>query len=338
MATIYITKQGAVLRKIGERLKVMYRSEVLLDLPLIHVEQVVIFGKASVTAAAVQTLLEKEIEICYLTQRGRFVGRLAPAVAKNVVLRRLQYQAAFDQKQTLGLAKRFVEGKLANMRTVLRRQAREQTANKQVSKECAHAADRIKAALARARKAKTVDQARGHEGDGSAAYFGVFNHFLKTKEFGFEKRVRRPPTDPVNVLLSFGYTLLMNDVFGAVNIVGFDPYVGYLHAERYGRASLPLDLMEEFRPIVVDAVVLSCLNKQILKAADFTTGVGRVCELTEAGRERFLEQYDARKHTAFEHPVLKQQTTYQQCFEQQARFLAKTLHGEFKTYPPLMIT
>lgn len=332
MATIYITKQGAVLRKIGERLKVMYRSDVLLDLPLIHVEHVVIFGKASVTAAAVQTLLEKEIEICYLTQRGRFVGRLAPAVAKNVVVRRLQYKAAFDAKRTLEFAKGFVHGKLANMRTLLMRQARELS-----SKDCAHAASRMKTALEHARKAKTIEQLRGHEGDGSAAYFGAFKHFLKTRNFVFEKRVRRPPTDPVNVLLSFGYTLLLNDLFGAVNMVGFDPYVGYLHAERYGRASLPLDLMEEFRSIVVDSVVLTCLNKGILKTADFTTGIGRVCELTETGRERFLEQYDLRKQTTFQHPVLNQQITYQQCFEQQARFLAKALHGELKTYPPLVV-
>lgn len=332
MATVYITKQGAVLRKIGERLKVTLRSEVLLDLPLIHVEQVVIFGKASVTAATVATLLEKEIEICYLTQRGRFVGRIVPAVSKNVLLRREQYRVAFDEKRTLLIAKGFVVGKLTNMRTVLMRAGREQR-----SQECQQAAEQLKAALKRAHKAKTLDQLRGHEGEGSAAYFSVFQHLLKTSQFTFEKRVRRPPTDPVNALLSFGYTLLMHDCFGAANIVGFDPYIGYLHADRYGRAALPLDLMEEFRPIIVDAVVLTCINKNMLTPEDFQEEMGQVTFLTEAGREKFLHAYEERKLAELTHPVLKQKISYRQCLEQQARFLAKTLQGELKEYPPLLI-
>jgi CRISPR-associated protein Cas1 len=215
--------------------------------------------------------------------------------------------------------------------------AREQNTNERAATALAKAVDQLKAALKRAQKARTLDQLRGHEGEGSAAYFGVLTHLVKTADFSFSKRVRRPPTDPVNALLSFGYTLLTTDLFGAVNVVGLDPYIGYLHAERYGRPSLPLDLMEEFRPIVVDSVVLTCLNKGILTRDDFTEGVGKVCALTDAGRERFLEQYEARKQTEFTHPVLKQTMTYQRCFEQQARFLGKTLQGELKTYPPLVV-
>lgn len=333
MTTVYVTEQGAVLRKTGERLRVTLKSDVLLEIPLIKVSQVVIFGKASITAATIAILLERGIEICYLTQRGRFIGRVVPAASKNCLLRRAQYQAAFDAKQTLVLARGFVTGKLSNMRAMLMRAARRD----QNGAEFEKAAERIKAAIDRAKKAKHLDQARGYEGDGSAAYFSVFGKLIKPPEFTFETRARRPPTDPVNALLSFGYTLLTNDLFSAVNLVGFDPYIGYLHADHYGRPSLPLDLIEEFRPIFVDSLVLNCLNKGILTRKDFQEELGQVTLLTESGREIFLQQYEERKRAEFTHPVLNQKMTYQHSFEQQARFLAKTLQGELKEYPPLQV-
>jgi len=332
MSTIYITEQGAVLRKTGERLRVTFKSKLLLDRPLIKVSQIVVFGQASITAATVQTLLEKKIEVCYLTQRGRFVGRLLPAPSKNGLLRRAQYQAAFDENHTLTLARKFVMGKLSNMRTMLLRASR-----KQGSAACEKAAVKIKAALKRAEKATQIDQLRGHEGEGSAAYFSVFGDMLIPSGFTFTTRERRPPTDPVNALLSFGYALLTNEIFSAVNIVGFDPYIGYLHADRYGRPSLPLDLMEEFRPAFVDSIVLTCLNNGMLKQADFQEEMGSVYRLTDSGLQTFLTRYEERKFATFQHPVLRQEVTYRQCFEQQARFLAKTLQGELKEYPPLLI-
>jgi CRISPR-associated protein Cas1 len=331
MSTIYITQQGAVLRKISERLKVTLRNEVLLDIPLIKVSQVVIFGKASITAATVATLLEHEIEICYLTQRGRFIGRIVPALSKNVLLRRAQYQNAFDATRSLALAKQFVKGKLVNMKTMLMRFARRD------GQDYKQAIKRLAAAVKKAQSAQNIEQLRGHEGDGSAAYFSVFQAFLKTEAFTFSTRERRPPTDPVNALLSLGYTLLTNEMFGAVNIVGFDAYLGYLHADKYGRPSLPLDLIEEFRPIFVDSIVVNCLNNQILTLQDFQEEMGHVVHLSDEGLTRFLNQYEERKLSSFKHPVLQQTVSYQQCFEQQARFLAKTLQGELKEYPPLMM-
>lgn len=224
------------------------------------------------------------------------------------------------------------------------------------------AVKRIKSACDSAEQVGDVDTLRGHEGDGSAAYFGVFNALLRPvardcapakkeaegetsispseKAQGwatFAKRVRRPPTDPVNSLLSFGYTLLANDMSAAVNVVGFDPYVGYLHAERYGRTSLPLDLIEEFRPVIVDSVVVSAINTGALTQSDFQEELGGIFKLTPEGRKTFLKLYEERKKTEFKHPVLGQTMTYQQCFEQQARFLAKTLMGELEAYPPLLI-
>ncbi|PID56978.1 type I-D CRISPR-associated endonuclease Cas1 [candidate division KSB3 bacterium] len=332
MAVVYIQEQGAVLRKTGERLRVTLKNTVLLDRPLINVSQVVVFGQASITAATVQTLLEKEIEVCYLTQRGRFVGRLLPAASKNGLLRRAQYRAALDAEQTLALARQFVIGKLSNMRTMLLRYAR-----KERSSAIEKAAEKMKAALKRSRKAVRIEQLRGHEGEGSAAYFSVFNEMIEPSEFSFRTRVRRPPTDPVNALLSFGYALLANELFSAVNIVGLDPYAGYLHADSYGRPSLPLDLMEEFRAPFIDSIVLSCLNKRMLKRADFQEEMGAVSRLTDSGLRVFLTLYEERKQAQFQHPQLKQTISYQRAFEQQARFLGKTLQGELTQYPPLMI-
>ena len=193
----------------------------------------------------------------------------------------------------------------------------------------------MKEAERAAEKCRDLDVLRGHEGDGSAAYFGVFGYMIK-QVLSFPGRVRRPPTDPVNAMLSFGYTLLHNDLHGACNVVGFDPYVGYLHADRYGRANLPLDLMEEFRPIVIDSVVLTCINKRIIQQEDFDVELGGAHRLSPDARRRFLLQYEERKNTEFKHPVFGYRMTYQRCFELQARLLGKFLQGELDVYPPLM--
>jgi CRISPR-associated protein Cas1 len=183
-----------------------------------------------------------------------------------------------------------------------------------------------------------VRKAQWLEGAGSAAYFGSFNQLIKGSEFQFEVRRRRPPTDPVNALLSFAYSLLRHDVQGAVNIVGFDPYLGYLHVERYGRPSLALDVMEEFRPLVADAVVLSILNKRLLKPSDFTSEpLSEAVSLTKEGLHTFLRLYEQKKQSVFKHPVLGRKCTYQEAFEIQARLLAKYLMGEIDKYPPLVL-
>lgn len=330
MSTLYITQQDSVLRKVDERLKVTQNGQTLLDIPLIKVSQVVLFGRVTVTAATVATLMEHGIGLCYLSEHGRYIGRLEPEFSKNSLLRVDQYRAAFDDGRKLEIAKRFVTGKLANMRVMLLRANREQE-----SYELGRAIDRLKDAERAAGASQDLDSLRGHEGEGSAAYFSVFGKLIK-QDFAFPGRVRRPPTDPVNALLSFGYVLLYHDVHSACNAVGFDPYVGYLHADRYGRANLALDLMEEFRPLIVDSVVLTCLNKRIIQRDDFVVELGDAHRLTDSGRKQFLLQYEERKNTEFKHPVFSYRITYQRCFELQARLLAKHIQGEIEAYPPLI--
>jgi CRISPR/Cas system-associated endonuclease Cas1 len=187
-------------------------------------------------------------------------------------------------------------------------------------------------------RTEKIDSLRGLEGAGSAAYFGVFGQLIRGSGFGFETRNRRPPLDPVNALLSFGYALLLHDVQSAVNIVGFDPYLGYLHTERYGRPSLALDLMEEFRPLVVDSMVLAAINRRVLVVEDFVTEpISGAVSLTPEGRKKFLRAYEQRKQSEFKHPVMGRKCTYQEAFEIQGRLLGKYLMAETEFYPPLVL-
>lgn len=332
MSILYLTQQDAVLRKEDERLKVTLKGEILLDLPMLKVSQVVVMGRVTVTPYTVAALMERNVHLTYLTEHGRYIGRIEPAFSKNSLLRKAQYAASFDEHRALTLARGFVLGKLANLRVSLLRAARN-TEGLFVD----DAVEAIRGAERRVERAEHMDTLRGHEGEGSAAYFGAFARLIKADGFTFAKRVRRPPTDPVNALLSFGYALLANDIHAAAQTLGFDPYCGYLHADRYGRPSLALDLMEEFRPLMVDAVVLSCLNKRILQPDDFIVSLGNVYSLAPDARKKFLLQYEERKNTEIQHPVFEYKATYQRCFELQARILAKCIQGELERYEPFVI-
>jgi CRISPR-associated protein Cas1 len=332
VSTLYLTQQDSVLRKEDERLRVTLKGETLLDLPMLKVSQVVVMGRVTVTPYTVAALMERNVHLTYLTEHGRYIGRIEPAFSKNSLLRRAQYAASFDEHRALTLARGFVLGKLANLRVTLLRAARNSE-----GLNVDNAVEAIRGAEGRAERADGLDVLRGHEGEGSAAYFGVFDRLIKAGGFSFTKRVRRPPTDPVNALLSFGYALLANDIHAAVNALGFDPYCGYLHADRYGRPSLALDVMEEFRPVIVDATVLSCLNKRVIQPGDFTVALGNVHSLTADARKKFLLQYEERKQTEIQHPVFDYKATYQRCFELQARILAKCLQGELERYEPFVV-
>ncbi len=332
MSVLYVTQQDSVLRKEDERLKVTLKGETLLDLPMIKVSQVVLLGRVTVTPHTVASLMERTVGVCYLSEHGRYVGKIEPAFSKNVSLRRAQYAAAFDSFHTVKIARQIVTGKLANMRAFLLR-AERNTDGLDLEADVAA----IRRAAREAEGADDLDVLRGHEGEGSAAYFRAFGSLVKADGFSFQKRVRRPPTDPVNSLLSFGYTLLANDLHSAASTVGFDPYIGFLHADRYGRPSLALDLMEEFRSIIVDSVALACLNKRVLQQDDFDVGLGNVYTLKPEARKKFLLQYEERKATEIKHPVFDYRVTYQRCFELQGRLLAKYLQKEVEAYEPFSI-
>jgi len=333
MGTVYITTDDAFIGKTDERLRVRADKKTILDVPMIKVEGVVVLGRATVSPAAMIELLERQIPLSFLTGMGRYLGRIEPPLTKNIFVRSAQWRASGESPQALHIARGVIRGKLKNYRQMFLRAQRNDAAL-----DFSPALTRLERAIAPLAKTDTINALRGLEGAGSAAYFGQFDTLIRAEGFSFEARRRRPPTDPINALLSFGYALLRHDVQSAVNIAGFDPYLGYLHVERYGRPSLALDLMEEFRPLVVDAMVLAAVNKRSLLPGDFIAEpLSGAVSLTDEGRRTFLRLYEQKKQSKFKHPVMKRQCTYQEAFEIQARLLAKYLMDEIDQYPPLVL-
>ena len=334
MGTVYITQEyDSFIRKTDERLTIKADKKKLLDVPLIKIDGLVIMGQATISPAIINELLERKIPLSFVTATGRYKGCLQPELTKNIFVRKAQWLAAGETETAIHLVRGFVRGKLKNYRHLLMRRRREYS-----ELDLDTGIIKLEQAITPIDYTNNIDSLRGLEGAGSAAYFSCFNQLIQNLNFNFKSRVRRPPTDPVNSLLSLGYSLLRHDVQSAVNIVGFDPYLGYLHYQRYGRPSLALDLMEEFRPLIVDAMVLNAINKEKLSPDDFISEpISNAVSLTKEGLKIFLRLYEQKKQSKFKHPVLKRQCNYQEAFEIQARMMAKYLMSETDKYPPLIL-
>ncbi len=341
MPPLYITTQGAKLRYSKRRLTVEKENKQIAAVPAVHVDQVLIFGNVSVTTPALSFLLENGVNTVFLTLRGRYKGRLVGPTGGNSRLRLRQYERVSDPEWALETARAIVTVKLHNTRTLLRRYARRTPSPSQGEgrgEGLTAAADQLTGLIARAGRCRTVNSLSGVEGRGAAVYFSAFRHLIQGEEWEFSKRTRRPPRDPVNALLSFGYTVLTHNVESAVRAVGLDPYIGFLHQIAYNRPSLALDLVEEFRCIIVDSVVLRCLNNNIILPTHFTItpdGTYPVL-LNDEGRSRFIRELETRFNLEFKHPDSKERVTYRRCFELQARQLARGLQtGEI--YRPFKV-
>lgn len=354
MTTLYLTEPRSLVKKDGDTLVVHIPEDKArgapqrkVRVPLIKVTQTVVFGDVTITGPALAALLEQGAEICFCSAYGRFWGRLASPLSKNSLIRLEQHQAHHDPGRAFTLARSFVRGKLNNMRVMLLRanRKRQEPALDQAVASLQRTLEQVDA-LSPDRAAPPSDPAQpqagtaygsllGLEGAGTAAYFGVLGRLLK-QDWGFERRQRRPPRDPVNALLSFGYVLLMNQVASAVSIVGLDPYVGYLHSSQYGKPALALDVMEIFRPVVVDSVVLTLLNNGMLARRDFREELG-AWRLTEEGRRTFLTKFEERLETEIRHPVFDYKTTYRRSLELEVRLVSKWLTGEIPEYKPFVV-
>lgn len=352
MTTLYLTEPRSLVKKDGDTLLVSIPADKQRDtearkvrVPMMKVTQVVVMGDSTVTTPALLALLEQKAEISFCDYHGRFKGQLASPMSRNGQLRIAQYAAHVDYGRRVALAREFVAGKLANQRTLLLRSNRKLeddaiTAAAATMQEVLGDVQQVVGAAEPANPARpqadsVMGRLQGLEGAGSAAYFGVFGRLLRY-DLGFRRRVRRPPTDPVNALLSFGYTLLLNNVLSAVGQVGMDPYVGYLHSSQYGKPALALDLMEEFRTPVVDSVVITVINNRIVQAEHFSEELGAY-RLSDAGRRRFLEAFEERLATSIEHPVFGYKASYRRCLELQARLAAKLVMGEIEQYTPFRV-
>ena len=335
---LYVDEPGCAIKKTGERLLVVKENEVLRDMPLIHLGQVVISGNVNLTTPAMQTLLHEGIPVVFLSAYGRYHGALIPQVSRNSLLRRAQHHVAGDEAQCLALSKVFVRGKLVNMRTMLQRRKWQAADSTDSALEPLLANIKaMKAMEKRIDKATELSELLGLEGNASASYFGGFGFMLKQEMgFDFQRRSRRPPADPTNALLSFAYTLLTADIMSAIQTVGLDPYVGFFHQLKYGKPCLALDLMEEFRPIVADSVVITLINNRRIKPEDFTQSHGG-WYLKERCRKVFYAAYETRKNETITHPVFKYKLTFRRAMELQVRLLAKYLTDEIEQYTPLTI-
>ena len=327
MATLYVIEQGSEIGCDGERIVVRREGKEIGAAPLSRLDDILIIGNVGITTPALKRLFERGVEVTFLTVHGHYQGRLVGATTPHAALRRAQYRRADDPAWSLMQAQACVDGKLRNARALLQRFARNRAS---VDSVVSTTADDLSTYIARVGRTTRLSALLGVEGSATARYFGGLRA-LFDPAWQFPARSRRPPADPVNVLLSLGYTLLLHKVTGAVSACGLDPYMGYLHQVEYGRASLALDLMEEFRPLLVDSLVLRCCGDGRVLPDDFRPGGEgeRAIVFSPEGQRRFISAFEERMRTEATHPEGADsgpgKTSYLRCLELQARRLARAI-------------
>jgi CRISP-associated protein Cas1 len=335
--TLFVTTQGAYLAKEGETVVVKVEQEVRLRIPVHTIGGIVCFGNVGCSPFLMGFCAENNVGISFLSEHGRFLARIQGPVSGNVLLRREQYRKADDPAFSAAVAKSVLIGKIANCRTVLQRALRDH-APKMDAQQVGDTVKRLNNHLELLNRDHDLDILRGVEGDAAHIYFGVFDHLIVAQKetFSFQERNRRPPLDNVNCLLSFIYTLLAHDVRSAIEAVGLDPAVGFLHRDRPGRPSLALDLMEEFRPFLADRLALSLINLRQVQDKGFTkTDTGAVL-MNDDTRKTLLVAYQERKQEEIYHPFLDEKVTIGLLFHVQALLLARYLRGDLDGYPPFI--
>lgn len=333
--TLYVTSQGTLLSRQGEAIRVGRDGVSPALIPIHGVDGILCFGGVTVTPPLLGHCAETGVTVTWLSENGRFLARAEGPVSGNVLLRKAQYRAS-EGRPAAAIARSIIIGKVANQRHVLRRFLRDHQGTSAAEDVTAieAAIDRLGRGLRSLEKDLPLDALRGLEGEAAAAYFAVFGAMIRAPGFTFSGRVRRPPPDPVNALLSFVYTLLTHDARSALEGVGLDPAVGFLHRDRPGRPSLALDLVEEFRAWFADRLVLSLINRRQLGIGDFRQEPGGATLLDEAGRKTVLIAYQERKREEIVHPFTGEKLMIGLIWHEQARLLAACLRGDIDAYPP----
>lgn len=338
--TLYVTTQGAWLNKDGENVVVSVENQERGRVPMHTIGGITGFGRVLVSPPLLGACAAAGISVNYLTEEGRFLARVEGPVSGNVLLRRAQYRWADDPARRDGIIKSVVAGKVLNQRAVVTRALRDhgETTTERGRNALESAADRLGSIVRRLEKPLAGDELRGAEGEAGHVYFSVFDHLVRGEKplFAFNGRSRRPPLDATNALLSFVYALLTTDVRAALEAVGLDPAVGYLHADRPGRPSLALDVMEEFRPFFADRLVLSLINRRQVTSKDFRSLDNGATLLTDEGRKTVLVAYQERKRDEIQHPFLDEKVTLGLLWFIQAQLLARHIRGDLDAYPPFI--
>jgi CRISPR-associated protein Cas1 len=333
--TLYVTTQGAYLHRDGETISVKVGHEVKLRLPIHTVESVICYGAVTCSPFVLGLCCEHGVGISMLTEQGRFMARVSGPVSGNVLLRRQQYRVADAPSSSLPIVAAMVTAKIANSRLVLLRGARESTDETRQALLRAKANHLSQMGLA-ASRAESIDEARGYEGLAAQDYFSVFNELITGDElaFRFGGRTRRPPLDRVNAMLSFVYALLRQDIVSALETVGLDPAVGFLHTDRPGRPSLALDLMEELRPHLGDRLVLTLINRKQVAKNGFTVEDGGGIAMSDDTRRELITRWQRRKQEEIEHPFLRENIPIGLIPYVQALLMARHIRGGLDEYPP----
>lgn len=338
--TIYVTTESAWLRKDGANIVVEADGTERGRAPLHMIEGIVCFGRPGASPALMAACAEAGISLSFLTPQGKFLARIEGPRTGNVLLRRTQYRIADDPARSVPIVRGMVTAKAANQRTVLRRALRDHGAAMEPERRTAleNAGARLSHIARRAAMADDIDTLRGHEGDAAKLYFGAFDAMINgdRENFFFRGRSRRPPLDRINALLSFLYAMLGHDCRSALEGAGFDPQVGYLHADRPGRASLALDLMEELRPVMADRLALSLVNRGQLRAGNFRIDEGGAVSLSDEGRKTVLVAWQERKKRELRHPFLNETMPLGLVPHMQALLLSRHMRGDLDGYPPFV--
>ena len=331
--TLYITRQETYLHKERETIVIKQGKDKLGQFPAISISNILCFGQVSVSPFLMGFCGEQGIGLSFYTEYGKFLARVQGKQTGNVLLRRAQYRWADDGDKSVTIARLFVAAKIANARSVLMREVRNHGDNLVLGQ----AIKKLATSLRRVQHAQEVSESMGIEGDAANVYFGVFNELLRGTGFTFGGRVRRPPTDPVNALLSFAYTLITHECSSALQGVGLDPYVGFLHQDRPGRVSLALDLLEEFRAPWADRFVLTLINRKQIQSNDFITEASGAVRLKDDARKTFLTAWQERKQVEIMHPYLQEQVPVGLLPHCQAMLLARHIRGDTEYYPPYLV-
>lgn len=335
--TLFVMTQGAYLAKEGETVAVKVDGEVSLRLPIHTLGGIVCFGQVSCSPYLMGFCAENQVAISFLKENGGFLAKVHGPVSGNVLLRREQYRRADDMEASAVIARAVVVGKIANCRTVIQRALRDHS-EKVDADALSQASQKLAYAMKKLQREFPLDVVRGIEGESANAYFSVFDHLITSQkdDFQFRERNRRPPLDNMNCLLSFIYTLLMHDVRSALETVGLDPAVGFLHRDRPGRYGLALDLMEEFRPLIADRLALSLINLSQVQTKGFKKKETGAVWMDDDTRKTLLVSYQKRKQEEIEHPFLKEKMAIGLLPYAQALLMARYLRGDIDNYPPFI--
>ena len=333
--TLYVTTPEAYLSKDGLNVVISVKQNEIFRIPIHNIEQIITFGYMGASPGLMKLCADNNVSLTFLSPQGRYISRSQGPTRGNVLLRKAQYKNSDESNYALHLSKLFIGGKIQNYRNILRRFIRDNGDDEAIERVC----EELLRCKRRVLNAESIDSVRGIEGEAATAYFGVFSRLLlnQKEDFVFEGRNRRPPKDAINAMLSFVYTLICNDMTSALETVGLDPYVGFMHTLRPGRASLSLDMMEELRAYLGDRLVLSLISRKQITIKDFVKQGDEGIVMTDSGRKIILSAWQNRKKEQIIHPYLNEKVSIGLLSYVQAMLLARFIRKDIDDYPVFLI-